>query len=563
MRGVGGWSSRDIDTPDDEPTGTPVGKGSEYRLFSSDLSLGLVEPFGDGGPPLSGKATERTAYVRDDAPLVPEAAEQALYGEAEAEAGSGVGYLPLVTPADVPTGVKFGGIFGKGKRPRGVYAEGATPDLSHVLFESEAPLTSKAIEAGLGEGLYEWSGGRLQLVSVLPGVAEEPMSGKLGFDGFDARNAISADGSRVFWSAGNGNLYMRDTAKGETIQLDAAELGCGSCGSGGGQFQIASSDGSRVFFTDGQRLTSDASATEQVYDLYECEIVEEAGKSKCDLRDLTPLSSGESAGVDGMVLGASEDGSYVYIVANGVLAQGATPGDCNNVSHSPSETCNLYALHDGREGWTTRFIAALSGADSPDWSTTMAELSARVSPNGRYLEFMSQRSLTGYDNLDANTGQPDEEVYLYHAESSQEGALEPGRLICASCDPSGARPVGVEANEKTELIDADRAWAPGLGLAADVPGWVGLEATAGRYQPRYLSDGGRLFFNGVDPLVPQAANGVADVYEYEPAGEGSCTGGSATFNNASGGCVSLISGASSGEESGLSTRAKTGMTSSS
>ncbi len=213
VRGVGGWSSRDIDTPHDEPTGTPVGKGSEYRLFSSDLSLGLVEPFGDGGPPLSGKATERTAYVHDDAPLMPNPPSRRSTANPRRKRARVSGICRWSPPPTCPQASSSAEYSVKVKTAWCLHAEGATPDLSHVLFESEAPLTSKAIQAELGEELYEWSAGRLQLVSVLPGVAEEPMSGKLRFDGFDARNAISADGSRVFWSAGNGNLYMRVTAK--------------------------------------------------------------------------------------------------------------------------------------------------------------------------------------------------------------------------------------------------------------------------------------------------------------------------------------------------------------
>ena len=34
---------------------------------------------------------------------------------------------------------------------------------------------------------------------------------------------------------------------------------------------------------------------------------------------------------------------------------------------------------------------------------------------GEWLAFMSERSLTGYDNRDAASGEPDEEVYLYDA----------------------------------------------------------------------------------------------------------------------------------------------------
>ncbi len=529
-RGATGWSSRDINAPHETATGIVAGNGGEYKFFSSDLSLALLEPFGDGHPPLSAMASERTMYVRNDAPLAPETSEQALYGEAEAQApaGSHVGYLPLVTPADVPSGTKFGGRF-----PFGVKFDGASPDMTHVIIDSEVGLTAKAAAAGIG-GLYEWSGGQPQLVSVLPGASEEPVNGGLGAGEEGARNAVSTDGSRVVWSTGN--LYMRDTVRGETLQLDAAEAGCGVCGNGGGQLQFASSDGSKVFFTDYNQLLAGPSKSGN--DLYECEIVENAGKLACDLTDLAPLTSSGDAAVLSPIIGASDDGAYVYIVAEGVHAEGAS------IPHS------LYVLHDSNGAWTTRLIAKLSEGDAPDW-TRLTEMPARVSPDGRYLVFMSQRSLTGYDNLDANSSQPDEEVYLYHAETSGSGQLEPGHLICASCDPSGARPVGAQAESPPkQLINDIGIWPPGTGLAADVPGWVGIRGRRmPRYQPRYLSDSGRLFFNGVDPLVSQAANGVADVYEYEPVGVGGCTNMSPTFGVASNGCVVLVSAASSGEES--------------
>src|SRR6185437_6077035 len=98
--------------------------------------------------------------------------------------------------------------------------------------------------------------------------------------------------------------------------------------------------------------------------------------------------------------------------------------------------CDLYVHHAG----TTRLIAVLSGADAPDWSYELNKLTARVSPDGRWLAFMSQRPLTGYDNHDANSDKLDEEVYLYDATASA-GA---GAVVCASCDPTGARPIGVE-----------------------------------------------------------------------------------------------------------------------
>ena len=38
-----------------------------------------------------------------------------------------------------------------------------------------------------------------------------------------------------------------------------------------------------------------------------------------------------------------------------------------------------------------------------------------MSPNGRWLAFMSEEPLTGYDNRDEITDKRDYEVFLYHA----------------------------------------------------------------------------------------------------------------------------------------------------
>jgi hypothetical protein len=99
----------------------------------------------------------------------------------------------------------------------------------------------------------------------------------------------------------------------------------------------------------------------------------------------------------------------------------------------------------------------------------------------------------------------------------------------------------------------------GTWLAANVPGWTpNVSINKSLYQSRYLSNSGRLFFNARDALVPQDANGTWDVYEYEPTGVGACTSAAATFSARSGGCVGLISGGSSGEESAFLDASATG-----
>lgn len=496
-RGAGGWSSRDIEPPHSEAIERPVGRGQQYRFFSSDLSLGIVQP--------------SNGHESGEALLSPEASEYTVYQHHNADDAS-TGFVPLVTAANVPPGTEFKGIAGNASNSRVTFVS-ASQDASHIVVKATAALTSTPTE----NGLYEWAAGQLQLISILPDgtAAPEPELGQTveGSTKDNARGTISNDGTRLFWESGAGGLYLRDVAKGETLRLDVVQGGSGT-EAGGGSFQMATGDGSRVFFDYTQRLTADATSTVSSPDLYECEIVEEAGRLACNLTDLTvDEHAGESADA-GMVFGTSEDGSYVYFMAAGALASGAAPSPCG---------CNLYVRHSG----TTRFIAAISPIELAGFG--FRSLTARVSQNGRYLAFMSDRSLTGYDNRDASSGLADEEVYLYDAASNL--------LACVSCNPTGARPMGASYVGASFIPGVPWPISPGTSLGDT------------RYQPRYLSSSGRLFFESVDALVAQDTNGTMDVYEYEPAGVGDCEAASVTFGKASGGCVGLISSGSSVEAS--------------
>jgi Tol biopolymer transport system component len=536
-RDSNGWSSEAVSASNALPPEGELIKDLAYgsgtfQVFSTDLSVGLYEPGPETAPPpQSPEATERTLYLRDSA--------------------SGA-FLPLETKVDIPSDIKFG--------DEKMQFLAGTPDLSHVIFGSAVALTAEAEESASTnksseKNLYEWSAGRLQLVNITPSTPESPNGttepgAHLGSfvnqdQGMTAR-ALSTDGRWVVWAHGEltgsqgqspVSLYARDMVEKRTFKL-------------GGEyprFETMSSDGSKIFFVE----TKEGGGG----DLY---VFDTETGTQADLTANHGMGE-SSAGVQDAVMGASEDGSYVYFVATGVLASGAVSG-----------ADNVYLLHDTASGWVTTFIATLSGEDSKSWrgsgdheaptveSSKAAELrlvSSRVSPNGHYLAFMSERSLTGYDNLDAVSGQPDEEVYLYDAVSD--------RLVCASCDPTGARPVGVPdygSAEEPLLADLESAWTEinGSGnhwLAGSVPGWQhGIYGVA-PYQPRYLSDSGRLFFDSPDALVPQDINGLEDVYQYELPANGetaesdSCTTESATFSERSGGCVSLISSGQSASES--------------
>jgi hypothetical protein len=91
------------------------------------------------------------------------------------------------------------------------------------------------------------------------------------------------------------------------------------------------------------------------------------------------------------------------------------------------------------------------------------------------------------------------------------------------------------------LVDRRKVWAEHW-LAGSIPGWTAQSLTNALFQSRYLSDTGRLFFNSPDHLVAAATSGKENVYEYEPAGAGSC-------QSSTGACVSLLSSGSSGRES--------------
>lgn len=543
-RGPAGWSSKDIQPSQQAPVGLNLGIGQPYRLFSADLSQSIVEP--DGATLLSPEATEQTLYLHDSA--------------------SGV-FKPLLTAGNVATGVKFNTQDGEvGQR----FAD-ATPDLSHVMLESKTPLTEEAVKASPELGLYEWTSGHVQLVSILPDGTVAPLAilggkgpGVNGGVNVNTQNAVSPDGRYVVFTERHntgGHLYLRDALNEETARLDVPQGGLASGSSENGLFEGASSEGHHVFFTYDEQLTSDSHAQGEEPDLYEFSI-EPSSKLSGALTDLSvDPNSGEAANVLEAIPGVSEDGSYVYFVARGRLTSEPRPGCLAELTvtereaEEKSQEGRCRAVHGGDNlylsepdaanpgGRATVFIATLVSADQHDWVFNATNRTSRVSPNGRYIAFMSDARLTGYDNRDANSGMPDEEVYIYDAITA--------RLSCASCNPTGERPTGIlqsSGEQRGPRYDSYRNWK-GQTLAANIPAWTGMELSVSIYQSRYLSNEGRLFFNSSDALVPIDTNGQVDVYEYSPGGVGGCSTVGATYSPRSGGCVTLVSSGTSSEES--------------
>ncbi len=479
----GGWTQENLE-PEEEPP-------AAYQAFSSDLSVGILESRAE--PALS--------------PQAPDGGYKVLYTRSDSD-GS---YRPMFTetPPNRPPAVEEFGAYNvpfvtaEGKEP--AYA-GASADLSQLLFEANDALTENAA-GGAGEdpvthlqfsaenNLYDAVAGRVVLVNVLPDGGTEanatfgapPLSYHYGQNPPDFSHVISEDGSRIFWTDLNtGDLYVRENADQPQSPLNAQDEcqvsgdACTVLVSAGGRFWAASSDGAKVFFTKEGPLYE--------YDL-------ESGQTS----DLS-----EGAPVEGVV-GTSTNGSYVYFVEEGG---------------------GLYVWHEGAK---PKLIAPLSGNDGRqfgkqynhawgefgDWQPGLGHRTAEVAPNGLSVVFMSEESLTGYDNESTYAGDPEqfEEVYVYEVEGARH-------LFCVSCSPSGER---IQDN-----FDSEKAIAGGFLPVS----W------SNTYLPQWLADeGARVFFDSGQPLVSGDTNEAQDVYEWERDGTGSC--------REEAGCDYLLSGGTS------------------
>jgi hypothetical protein len=403
-------------------------------------------------------------------------------------------------------------------RQASVSLMGASADVSHVVLETvDHELAPGA--GNLDEGstaLYEWTSGQLGLVDVNnSGTLISRCGAILGGNGpggvvGSSRNAVSGDGKRIIFTAPDPyasgfhcsdegfqpQIYIREGGT-QTIEASAPEAGVTDpTGSHPAVFVGASEDGDKIFFVTTAELTADDKG--HALELYEYSAQAHEGKH---LERVSRGELGNTIGNVAFVPAVSSDGSTVYFAAWGQLAAGAPPVP------SEGELVNLYR-YDAATGKTT-YIATVSQRDYPDTNISKwyhfpnrGELGLDATANwftnndGKILVFGTTQDITGYDSDSAKGAVcPDltgtqapgscSEVYRYDADTSA--------IACVSCDPNGAAPLSNAEFARSAVRADNPAGSP----------------------PRPVSENGEyVFFDTVDPLVPQDTNGALDVYEW-------------------------------------------------
>lgn len=408
--------------------------------------------------------------------------------------------------------------------------QGSSDDARHAFFVAEAKFTPEAAETDNLQ-IYDRFEGTNRLVSVLPGGIADESGARVGGNSH-LDNAVSKDGSHVYWTSGlGGKIHLRQHPEqgivaGECTEPDKACTR--QVSTGAATFWAAADDGSKAIYTDSTE------STERRLREFDLELAEE-GKPLSQNRRLIDNA------VRG-VTGASEDLSRIYFVSSNVIAGS---GQNSEGDEAQAEKPNLYLV----EGTTFKFIGTLveddvgrketgSGVFAYDLTSTDSyERATRVTPDGSRIVFNSRAPLTGFDNTDPQSGKSAVEVFSYESTT--------GELVCISCNVSGARPSGVRELRLSYQFPFEIALRTNVMAAAWIPTWE---------HPLYASnviseDGGRIFFNSNDALLPRDSNGAQDVYEWEAPGTGECDEGDAFFFAENGGCLYLVSSGESAKES--------------
>jgi hypothetical protein len=344
--------------------------------------------------------------------------------------------------------------------------KGFSSDCSKVVFHDDFHYPGVRT---VGSPLYEWNGSRLESLGWVPGPdGPEAVEAELG-GRENNTNAVSADGSRVFFSAAGG-IWVRENGT-TSRELTVSET---TTPDAGPTYQYATKDGSRVFFTANAGLTKVSSSEGE--DLYEYNL----GNKR--LTDLSVDHNTGGAVVRGF-LGASEDGSHIYFIASGRLVPGVGRTFAQNKS---ADTFSVYGEQDGVVSYVGMVGENYKLGELHEVTVErgLGTTTSRVSPDGRYLLFQTAVNVTGYE-----AGGHTSEAYLYDADAQSEPT------VCVTCRQDGEAPVTPNQNIP---INPEGAGNPLFAVRA-------LSEREGRAE---------VYFSSYDSLAPGAVAGLANIYEW-------------------------------------------------
>jgi hypothetical protein len=352
---------------------------------------------------------------------------------------------------------------------------GGSPDLGRVYFFGQPTLLSQdAARAGSGMGgwgLYEYADGVLEPAGTLPDGRESPggaapastqgaFGGSFNYAGPDSTNwQVSRDGSTLLFVSPDPRASL---PPGTTVQLYVRR---------GGHSTLVSRT------ADGSPAPSGISSV-RTLPTQGLAITNTYAYGSADGSTVIFQS------VDALAPDAPNDATqkvYRYDVATGSVSY-LSGVEGSVVASSDDDQRFLFtdpariALWDHGQIRTIASVGAYNNQLAP----------ARATASGSVFAFSTQALIPGFNN-----GGGFVQVYRYSVEGQ--------RLTCVSCPPDGSPPTANASlsNQDSAVFASNGELVPGRGIS---------------------DDGGRVFFDSPDALVPSDANGRRDVYEWTPSG---------------------------------------------
>jgi hypothetical protein len=392
-----------------------------------------------------------------------------------------------------------------------------SPDFSHYFFSSANVVFAPGGQTSGDGSVYDndLETGSVEVVSKLPNGDPIPQEPGDETDDYFTLPAASVDGSHILIAAtGTGvcgeadclTSYASIPCYANPVPVKCPEnlpshlyMRVGGGGPGGITYDVSrgaivhydgmTADGSKVYFTSDEDLTSDNSDTDSSIDLYmwreSDDSVTRISTGTGTVGDTDNCNAAWIAGcgvevvpsLEGIETTESDFGpDKVEVAHGGTFRPGGGVAVSNPTDNSIAADAGDVYFYSPEQFVASKGIPGRRNlyvyqAGQIEYVATMdADKAARrfqVTPDGSRAAFITRAKLTTYENAGY------EEMYTFTPAT--------GQLVCVSCTPSGAPPT------------------------SDVEG---------SQNGIFMSDDGRTFFATETALLPPDTNGLTDVYEY-------------------------------------------------